>query len=172
MVYGYLKSKDEILAAKLPKRYKNVYVVFEPTGIEIISEDCKKKVLNKKSPKLRDRLISSFKKMQRNFPTTNFFSFIHKRPSEFEYPLNKQLAREIITEVHNYISNDIFRLLPSEVDVGTIKTFLATTRNIDEDDMNQHVFLKIKEDYSHKSRDPFFSAFLDTQLLNVHIFKY
>jgi len=38
--------------------------------------------------------------------------------------------------------------------------------------MNQQVFLKIKEDYSQKSKDPFFSAFLDTQLLNVHIFKY
>lgn len=58
------------------------------------------------------------------------------------------------------------------MEVGTIKTFLATTKNIDEDDMNQHVFLKIKEDYSQKSKDPFFSAFLDTQLLNVHIFKY
>jgi hypothetical protein len=74
--------------------------------------------------------------------------------------------------VHSYISNDVFRLLPNQVEVGTIKTFLATAQNIDEDDMNQQIFLRIKEEYSSKTKDPFFSAFLDTQLLNVHIFKY
>lgn len=32
--------------------------------------------------------------------------------------------------------------------------------------------MKIKQDYSNRSKDPFFAAFLETQLFNVHIFKY
>ena len=93
MVYGYLKTREEIMANKIPKRYKNVYVVFEPTGVEIISEECKRKILSKKSPRLRDRLISKFKKMQRNFPTTTFFSFLQKKSLEFCFSSNKELAR-------------------------------------------------------------------------------
>ena len=37
LVYGYLKNKQDIIADKIPKRYKNVYVFFEPTGVEILS---------------------------------------------------------------------------------------------------------------------------------------
>lgn len=79
MVYGYLKSPCEVIASKIPKKYKNVYVCFEPTGVEIISDEDKKKILNKKSPKLRDRLISKFKQMQRNFPSMSFFNFLNKK---------------------------------------------------------------------------------------------
>lgn len=53
-----------------------------------MSEEDKKKVLNKKSPRLRDRLISKFKKMRKNYPSTSFFSFMQKKHSEFEYPVN------------------------------------------------------------------------------------
>jgi len=43
---------------KTHKKYKNVYVFFEPSGVDIVSEDSKKKLLNNKSPRLRDMLIS------------------------------------------------------------------------------------------------------------------
>lgn len=33
IVYGYNKSKEDIFAAKIHKRYKNVYVLFEATGV-------------------------------------------------------------------------------------------------------------------------------------------
>lgn len=81
IVYGYNKSKEEILAAKIHKKYKNVYVFFEPTGVEIVCEENKKKLLNSKSPRLRDRLLSKFKKMQRNYPkpSLTFLSFITKK---------------------------------------------------------------------------------------------
>lgn len=68
-----------MVSSKIPKKYKNVYVCFEPTGVEIVSDEDKKKILNKKSPRLRDRLISKFKKMQRNFPSTSFFNFMQKK---------------------------------------------------------------------------------------------
>jgi hypothetical protein len=38
VVYGYLKTKEELMSAKTTKRFKNVYVFFEPTGVEIISD--------------------------------------------------------------------------------------------------------------------------------------
>lgn len=44
--------------------------------------------------------------------------------------------------------------------------------DLEEDDLNQQTFAKIKETYCNRSKDPFFLAFLETQLLNVHIFKY
>lgn len=79
--------------AKIPKRYRNVYVFFEPTGVEIMSEDNKQKLLNHKSPRLRDKLISKFKKMQRNYPSISLFSFISKKGNSlFEYNNNKELA--------------------------------------------------------------------------------
>lgn len=97
VVYGYLKSREELEANKTVKRYKNVYVFFEPEGVEIVSDEDKKKVLNRKSPKLRDRLISKFKKMHRNYPSTTFFNFMQKKQEEFEYPVNIELAREILS---------------------------------------------------------------------------
>lgn len=33
VVYGYLKSREDIIEAKLHKKYKNVYVFFEPEGV-------------------------------------------------------------------------------------------------------------------------------------------
>lgn len=44
-------------------------------------EESNKKILNCKSPKLRDRLLSKFKKMQRNYPKTSlsFLNFITKK---------------------------------------------------------------------------------------------
>lgn len=83
IVYGYLKSKAEVVGAKLPRRFKNVYVFFEPGGVEIFSEEDKRKVLNKKSPRLRDHLISKFKKMRKNFPSVSFFSFMQKQSEDF-----------------------------------------------------------------------------------------
>ena len=65
--------------AKIPKRFKNVYVYFQPKGVTIHSEEDKKKILNKKSPKLRDRLISKFKKMHKNYPSTPFSNFMKKK---------------------------------------------------------------------------------------------
>lgn len=55
-------------------------------------EEDKKKVLNKKSPKLRDRLISKFKKMKKNYPST-IFNFIKKKSPDFEFPVNIELSR-------------------------------------------------------------------------------
>lgn len=37
VVYGYLKSPSELIGSKIPKKYKNVYVCFEPTGVEIVA---------------------------------------------------------------------------------------------------------------------------------------
>ncbi len=37
LVYGLLKSKEELTNARIPKRFKNVYVLLEPNGVEIIS---------------------------------------------------------------------------------------------------------------------------------------
>lgn len=53
-----------------------------------------------------------------------------------------------------------------------IKKELMSTQEIDEDDINRETYLRIKEEYGPKSKDPFFAAFLETQLLNVFIFKY
>lgn len=96
IVYGYNKSKEEIIAAKLTKKYKNLYVFFEPTGIEIVCEDNKKKVLNNKSPRLRDRLLSKFKKMQRNYPKTSLslLNFISRKEiTDFSYANNTELSQ-------------------------------------------------------------------------------
>ena len=71
------------MTAKIPKRFKNVFVFMEPTGVELLCEEDKKKVLAKRSPRLRDRLISKFKKMHRNYPSMSFFSFMNKKSEEF-----------------------------------------------------------------------------------------
>ena len=62
--------------------------------------------------------------------------------------------------------------MPNEEEVEAIRKGLLSSKQIDEEDINREVFLKIKADYSGKSKDPFFAAFLETQLLNVYIFKY
>lgn len=65
---------------------------------------------------MRDRLLSKFKKMQRNYPKPSlaFLNFITKKEIiDYNYTNNADLAKEIITEVHNYMQNDIFGLLPN-----------------------------------------------------------
>ena len=67
--------------------------------------------------------------------------------------------------------SEIFKHLPSDSEFETIKANLLK-EDIKEDELNLEIFKRIKEYSSKKSRDPFFKAFLETQLLNVHIFKY
>lgn len=67
---------------------------------------------------------------------------------------------------------DLFRLLPNDAEVETMRRQLLEKGGIEEEEVNQHIFHKIKQDYASRSKDPFFAAFLETQLLNVHIFKY
>ena len=117
---------------------------FEPTGVEIVSEEDKKKILNKKSPRLRDRLISRFKKMHRNYPSTSFFSFMSKKNVDFEYPVNVDLSREIIQEVNSYMKSEISELLPDDETVEAIKKELVSKKQIEEEDLNRETFLKIK----------------------------
>lgn len=125
-------------------------------------EDNKKKILNNKSPKLRDKLLSKFKKMQRNYPkaSLSLLNFISKKEiTDFSYTNNTELSKQIIDEVHNYMLNDIFKILPNDFEIDEIKTELLQN-NVQEEELNQEIFKKIKEKYNTKSKDPFFNAFL------------
>lgn len=70
------------------------------------------------------------------------------------------------------MEKDIYNLLPDEPTVEAIRKELLSSKEIDEDDINRETYMRIKEEYGPKSKDPFFAAFLETQLLNVFIFKY
>jgi hypothetical protein len=59
--------------------------------------------------------------MQRNYPSTSFFGFLSKKTIDFEYPVNIELAREVLSEVYNYVDKDIYRLLPDEAAVEAIR---------------------------------------------------
>lgn len=37
VVYGLNKTREEVLAAKLPRRFKNVFVFFDAGGVEVVS---------------------------------------------------------------------------------------------------------------------------------------
>jgi len=50
--------------------------------------------------------------------------------------------------------------LPSDSEVEAIRDQLMASQSIEEEDINREVFLKIKEEYSSRSKDPFFGAFL------------
>jgi hypothetical protein len=49
---------------------------------------------------------------------------MQKKATEFSFPVNKELAKEILSEVHSYIENDIFRLLPNEAEVQGMRNRL------------------------------------------------
>lgn len=55
--------------------------------------------------------------------------------------------------------NDIFKILPTDAEINEIKTELIQN-NVEEEELNQEIFKKIKERYNAKSKDPFFNAFL------------
>lgn len=102
-------------------------------------DDNKKKILNKKSPRLRDRLLSKFKKMQRNYPrgSLSLLNFISRKEIiDFNYTNNTELSKEIIDEVHSYMINDIFKLLPSDAEFDEIKRELVES-NVEEEELNQ-----------------------------------
>jgi hypothetical protein len=59
-------------------------------------EDNKKKILNNKSPKLRDKLLSKFKKMQKNYPkaSLSLLNFISKKEIiDFNFSNNSELSK-------------------------------------------------------------------------------
>lgn len=104
--------------SKISKKYKNVYVVFEPSGIQIINRD--ENTLINKSPKLRDMLMPYFNKMRKIRPDNNIslFNLIFKHEKQdFTNINNKELSMEMINEVHKYLSYYIMRLLPSRVEI-------------------------------------------------------
>lgn len=66
----------------------------------------------------------------------------------------------------------ILKLLPSRDEVTEITKTITERKDVEEDEINLLVFNRIKEKSCVKSKDPFFNAFLKTQLLNIYIFNY
>jgi len=59
--------------------------------VNLIPDQEEKKILNNKSPKLRDKLLSKFKKMQRNYPkaSLSLLNFISRKEiTDFNYTNN------------------------------------------------------------------------------------
>lgn len=73
--------------------------------------------------------------MSKNFPSTSFFSFMQQKTEDFQYPVNIELAREILTEVFNYVDKEIYGLLPNEGEVEEIKKGLMEN-GVEEEDLN------------------------------------
>jgi hypothetical protein len=69
IVYGCLASKNRLMKDKVPKVYKNTYVFVDPyAGVEVHSHNNLSKILSRKSPKLRDKLLPLYLKMGKNGP--------------------------------------------------------------------------------------------------------
>ena len=64
IVYGCLTSKENLVKEKIPKIYKNVYVILTASGVEIMANKNASRLQARKSPKLRDKLLPYFLKME------------------------------------------------------------------------------------------------------------
>lgn len=61
IAYGLYGTKADLERNKLHEQYRNVYIILNRSGVEIVSSINKKSVLKKCSPILKDQLMGKFK---------------------------------------------------------------------------------------------------------------
>lgn len=123
IVYGCLKNQAHLLKEKVTKTYKNVYIFINPSGIQIHSHKNLTKILNRKSAKLRDKLLPEFIKInklkeEKNRKNTSKLSFIswfaanendldrsEDKKNKFLFqPNNHEIAATIIKKINNFMN--------------------------------------------------------------------
>ena len=61
IAYGLYGTKADLERNKLHEQYRNVYIILNRSGVEIVSSINKKSVLKKCSPILKEQLMGKFK---------------------------------------------------------------------------------------------------------------
>ena len=110
IAYGLHGTKTDLQKNKLHEKYKNVFVLLNRNGVEILSSVNKKPVLKKCSPILKEQLVSKFKHLNE----------FRKRSTSLKMEDNcigilkdkTGITLGIINEVYSYLNGTVRKNLP------------------------------------------------------------
>lgn len=108
------------------EKYRNVYIILNRNGVEIISSMSKKSVLRKCSPLLKDQLVGKFQ----------YLNEFRKRSTNLKVEEDNcigilkdksGITLGIINEVFSYL-NTVRKNLPSEVEMTQIREEVSSNK--------------------------------------------